>query len=131
MHLIGHGIDIVSVRRIERLLEDHPERFRARIYTQAELDYAAGKKAQPLHLSARFAAKEAVMKVLGHGFGTGVAFTDIEVIREPTGKPQILCHNHARTLADRMRIERWHLSLSHTDEHAIASVIACAGGEGD
>ena len=90
MHIVGHGIDLVEVSRIAELLERHGERFLERCFTAAERGYSdASVKRREEHLAARFAAKEAVLKALGTGWRDGIAWTDIEVVRRPSGQPLV------------------------------------------
>lgn len=128
MALVGHGVDLVEVARIARMLDEHGERFLARCFTQAEADYAASSARRVEHLAARFAAKEAVLKALGTGLVAGVSWTDIEVVRDDAGKPVLALTGQAARLAERLGARRWHLSLSHTSTHAIASAIATDEG---
>lgn len=129
MQIIGTGIDLVEVSRIGRMVENHGERFLNRCFTEAEQAYAnAGRKRRIEHYAARFACKEAVLKVLGTGWRHGIAWTDIEVIREPSGKPRLEISGRCLEIAEELGIEHWHISLSHTETHAIASAIGSGGG---
>jgi holo-[acyl-carrier protein] synthase len=84
MLIIGHGIDIVETARVAKMLDDHEERFLRRCFTRAEQDYVAANPVRRAeHLAGRFAAKEAILKVLGTGWSNGVAWTEAEVVREP------------------------------------------------
>lgn len=121
---IAHGVDLVEVARVAELLERHPQRARERVFTESELGYARGLKREMEHLAARFAAKEAVLKALGTGWSGGIAWTDVEVTRNASGAPGVALHNRAAQIADRRGVTEWLISLSHTDSHAIASVIA-------
>ena len=122
--IIGHGVDMVETARIERLLGDHPERFLERVFTPGEQRDSQSSKRQHEHLAARFAAKEAALKALGTGWSQGIGWTDIEVVRAENGKPTLRVSGRAAQIAEGMGIARWHVSLSHTAETAIASVIA-------
>ncbi|MFN0131571.1 MAG: holo-ACP synthase [Phycisphaerales bacterium] len=122
--MLAHGIDIVEVARIADMLNRHGERFLERCFTPDEVRQSAGRRRRHEHLAARFAAKEAAMKALGTGWSAAVAWTDIEVAAEPSGRPTLRLHRGAADLADRLGLHRWALSLSHTDSLAIASVIA-------
>src|SRR3954471_10312404 len=124
MRIIGHGIDLVEVSRILEMLERHAERFLERCFTEREARYAQTSKRRVEHLAARFAAKEAVLKALGTGLRDGMAWTDIEVVLQPSGQPTIEVRGKVGEAAYIMGIGAWALSLSHTDRHAIASVIA-------
>jgi len=127
MRIVGHGIDLVETARIAEVLGNHQERFLERVFTAAEQAYRADSRRRVEHLAARFAAKEAVMKALGTGLASGITWTEIEVQTEPTGAPGLRLHGRAAEVAAGLGITSWHLSLSHTDSHAIASVMACAG----
>ncbi len=125
MAIAGHGIDMVERARVAALLERHGERFLERCFTPAERAYAdANPRRRAEHLAARFGAKEAVLKALGTGWRAGIAWTDVEVTREPTGAPAIRLSGEASRVAARLGIHRWHVSLTHTREHAVASAIA-------
>lgn len=126
LHIVGHGIDIVEVSRIAELLDRHGERFLARCFTPDEVAYAHKRPKRTCeHLAARFAAKEAVVKVLGTGRRHGIAWNEIAVHRLPTGQPTVRLSGVAAEQADRRGIVRWHLSLSHVSSHATASAIGC------
>ena len=124
MRIIGHGVDIVEVARIAAMLEDHGERFLIRCFTPGERGYAQSRKRAAEHLAGRFAAKEAVLKALGTGWRSGIAWTDVEVHLLPSGQPELSLHRVAAEAARKAGISRWHLSISHTERHAVASVIA-------
>ncbi len=124
MQIIGHGIDIVETARVAKMLEDHGERFLRRCFTEDEQAYAADNPARRAeHLAGRFAAKEAVLKVLGTGWSNGIAWTDAEVVREVSGRPTVVLHGRCSELAGELGITGWHLSLSHTGAYATASAI--------
>jgi holo-[acyl-carrier protein] synthase len=117
------------VERIARMLDTHPERFRDRVFTPGEIAYCeASRKRSAEHFAARFAAKEAVLKALGTGWRDGIAWTDIEVRRNPAGAPSIWLSGEARRLAEARGITCWLLSISHTSSLAQASVIATGEG---
>ena len=124
MGIIGHGVDLVEVSRIAGMIERHAERFLARVFTPAEAAHSEGRKGRAEHLAGRFAAKEAVLKALGTGWANGIAWTDIEVVVLPTGAPTVRLSNHAAALAQKQGVKAWHLSISHTADHAMASAIA-------
>lgn len=122
--IVGHGVDIVAVERIERMVAEHGERFLTRVYTPHEQDYARGKARAGEHLAARFAAKEAAFKALGTGWRDGIAWTDVAVEHDPHGRPLLVVRGRAAEVARERGVSRWWLSLSHTEGSAIASVIA-------
>ena len=129
MTIFGHGIDLVDTPRIERLLGEHEQRFLDRVFTPGERDYAeSGGKLRVQRYAARFAAKEAVLKVLGTGWSGGIAWTDVEVVREPAGRPLVKLHGEAAAVAERLGVTGWHISLSHLEGHALASVIGVGEG---
>lgn len=123
MRIIGHGVDLVHVERIERMLHDHADRFLERCFTPDERAYCAPMKRSPEHYAARFAAKEAVLKALGKGLSDGIAWTDIEVRRAPEGSPSIHLTGRGAEVAKEQGVTQIFVSLSHTDEYATASVI--------
>jgi holo-[acyl-carrier protein] synthase len=123
--IVGHGIDLVEVERFARLLEQHAGRADHRLFTSAELDYAAANpRRRAEHLAARFAAKEAALKALGTGWSQGIAWTDVEVIREAAGRPELCVTGRAAGIAQEHGITRWHVSLTHVRGMAMASVLA-------
>ena len=128
--VISVGIDLVEVERIRAALED-PRigvRFRDRVYTDNEIAYCEKKQRGRFESYAgRFAAKEAVMKALGRGWGAQVRWLDIEVARASSGKPNILLHNKTEALAERLGIRNWALSITHTAQYGMAYVIAQDG----
>ena len=125
MHLIGTGIDLVDVKRIEHMIDEHGQRFLDRCFTSAEQAYAdSGTRSRAERYAARFAAKEAVLKVLGTGWRDGIAWTDIEVVREPSGKPVLSVTGRCAELASELGIRQWHVSLSHTASQAFATAQA-------
>src|ERR1700709_1357011 len=131
MPILGHGIDIVETARIAKLLEEHGTRFLDRVYTPGEQAYANhSQKRRIEHYAGRFAAKEAVLKVLGTGWRGGIAWTDIEVVKEPSGQPQVKLTGECARIARELGILRWHLSISHIETHATASAIGMRGEEG-
>jgi holo-[acyl-carrier protein] synthase len=128
MPIIGHGIDIVETSRIRQLVEEHGQRFLDRCYTPLEQAYCnRNTKRHIEHLSGRFAAKEAVLKVLGTGWRGGIAWTDIEIRAEPSGQPAVTLTGECLRIASAMGITQWHVSISHIQTHATASAIGLRG----
>ena len=121
--IVGTGIDIVEVPRVGEAIERFGERFLQRIFTDAERKYCDSKANRVERYAARFAAKEAAMKALGTGWNHGVRWRDIEVHRHPGKRPTILFHGVAAQFAAHLCASNIALSLSHTPEQAIASVI--------
>jgi holo-[acyl-carrier protein] synthase len=127
MPILGHGIDIVETGRIRELVERHGAHFLDRVFTKEEQEYAGrNPKRYYEHLAGRFAAKEAVLKVLGTGWRGGIAWTDVEVVRDPSGQPRIVLGGECARIAGEIGICRWHLSISHIETHATASAIGLA-----
>jgi holo-[acyl-carrier protein] synthase len=126
MRLIGHGIDLVEVERIRDAIDRHGERFLRRIYTPGEQAQAGDGPLRVQFFAGRFAAKEAVMKALGTGWARGVAWTDIDVRRLPSGKPELALSGRCRAIAEGLGIQNWELSITHTGNHAAASAVAVA-----
>ena len=124
MQVLGHGVDMIEIPRIARMVERHGFRFLERVYTQTEQAYCKDKKRMFEHLAARFAAKEAVLKALGTGWSAGIGWTDVEVVHEASGRPRIELHNAASREARERGISSVLISISHTDNAAIASAIA-------
>jgi holo-[acyl-carrier protein] synthase len=121
--IVGTGIDIIEVPRIARSIERFGERFLDRIFTPDEIRYCNSKHNRVERFAARFAAKEAAMKAIGTGLRRGVTWQDVQVGREPGGRPTILLTGEAAKFAAALGTKRAALSLSHTAEHAIAQVI--------
>ena len=125
--ILGHGIDLVEISRIGAMLDEHGARFLARCFTAAEQEYCRESDRRRVErLAVRFAAKEAVLKALGTGWRDGIAWTDIEVTREPSGRPGVRLAARAAEVAGSLGITGWQLSLTHTTTHAMASAIATA-----
>jgi holo-[acyl-carrier protein] synthase len=126
--IISTGVDLAEVERIQAALEDPRigRRFRDRVFTEKEIAYCEKKKLRGRYESyaGRFAAKEAVMKALGRGWGAKVRWLDIEVTRARSGKPDIVLHDKTAKLAEELGIRRWALSITHTKDHGLAFVIA-------
>jgi holo-[acyl-carrier protein] synthase len=125
MPIVGHGIDIVPTHRIAALLEEHGERFTERCFTPAELGYCRRQRKRLVeHLAGRFAAKEAILKALGTGWSGGIAWTDMEILPDPAGRPVLTLTGETARRAMALGIARWHISISHVEESAVASAIA-------
>lgn len=124
MKIIAHGIDLVDFGRIEKMLEKHPKRFLDRVFTPTEQADADSTKNRIEKLAGRFAAKEAVMKLVGTGWRDGIAWTDIEVVNNPLGQPIVTITGKVKELADEKGVEQITLSITHTSNFAIASAVA-------
>ena len=129
MRLLAHGIDMVECARLDEMIRRHGRRFLERVFTETELSYCLGRKREVEHLAGRFAAKEAVLKVLGTGWRKGINWTDIEVVNEPSGQPKVRLSGRCREVADQMQIAEILISITHISTHAVASAVAAGGGE--
>jgi len=121
--IVGTGIDIVEVPRIAAAVERFGERFLNRVFTAGEVRYCRSKQNAMERFAARFAAKEAGFKAIGTGWRHGVTWQDVEVGREPGGRPTIFYSGKGAEFAAKLGVRRASLSLSHTAEQAIAQVI--------
>ena len=121
--MLAVGVDMIEVARIERGIAKHGDRFYERFFTPQERDYCDGRFAS---LAGRFAIKEAVGKALGTGIGD-IKWTDVEVICDERGRPELTLHNKAKELATQKGLQEWAISLSHTETHAIGFAVATRG----
>ena len=121
--IAGIGVDIIEVRRIERLIERRGEKFLRRIFTPVEIEYCQARKQAGQHFAARFAVKEAVFKALGTGWAQGVSWRQVETVNETSGRPRTRLAGRARERADALGVRTVHVSISHSDEYAVAHVI--------
>jgi holo-[acyl-carrier protein] synthase len=121
--IVGSGIDLIEIERIQQTIDRYGQRFFDRIFTAAEQAYCLRKRNSAESFAARFAAKEAGAKALGTGMGQGVNWLEIEVVREPSGRPTIAFRGRAAKHALRLGVVHAALSLTHTRELAMASVV--------
>jgi holo-[acyl-carrier protein] synthase len=128
MSVIGHGIDLVEVAALRRWIEDPRDPLLPRCFTADELAEIGEGPDRIERLAGRFAAKEAVLKALGTGFGAGVAFKDVVVRRGPGGPPEVVLSGGAAQAARKLGATDWRLSISHAGGMAIASAIALGVG---
>lgn len=119
---LSSGIDLIEIKRIQKALERHGERFLERIYTPDEITSARGNAPE---LAARFAAKEATSKALGTGNGP-ISWKDMEILNKPSGQPILRLSGRAKAIAQAQGFETWTVSLTHTKEMA-AAVVVCVG----
>jgi holo-[acyl-carrier protein] synthase len=124
MKIIAHGIDLVDFDRIEQMLDRHEDRFCERVFTPRERADADKVKNRIEKLAGRFAAKEAVMKLVGSGWRGGVAWTDIEVVNNALGRPIVTLSGKLKELAEQQQIEQITMSITHTANFDIASAVA-------
>jgi holo-[acyl-carrier protein] synthase len=121
--IVGLGIDIAEVARVQAAIERHGETFLRRLYTTQEQEYCERFKNKYERYAGRFAAKEAAMKALGTGWSRGVRWVDVEVTREKGGRPTMRLAGEAAHIADRLGVKYISLSITHTADQAFAQVI--------
>jgi len=131
MEIVAHGIDLVDCPRIEQMIQRHGERFINRVFTDAEQAYAGKNKNEVEKLAGRFAAKEAVLKLVGTGWRGRIAWTDIEIINNAAGQPEVTLSGEVRKIADKLGIKHISVSITHTANFAIASAVALAQSNED
>ncbi|HTD44022.1 MAG TPA: holo-ACP synthase [Bryobacteraceae bacterium] len=121
--IVGSGVDLCEVPRIESAIARHGKRFIERIFTEREIAYAESKANRYERYAARFAAKEAGMKALGTGWNGGIAWRDFEVANLSSGRPTLRLHGKAAEIAEKLGVRNVALSLTHTAAQALAMVI--------
>jgi len=124
MNIIGHGIDLVAVEELQRWIEDPRDPLVPRCFVKTELDEIGNGEDRIQTLAGRFAAKEAVLKALGTGFGAGVALSDVVIHRPPGAPPEVRLLRGAAKVASDRGVTSWRLSISHSAGLAIASALA-------
>lgn len=124
--MVSVGVDIVEIERIALALERWGERFLRRVYTEAEIAFCRGRTPE---LAARFAAKEAISKALGTGLN-GIHWREMEVLPDHLGKPLVRLHGRAAARAEHLGLDEFAVSLSHSKEYAVATVVAVGDGAG-
>jgi holo-[acyl-carrier protein] synthase len=122
--MLSVGVDIVEVERIGSVVSRWGGRFLNRVYTEAELALCSGRVPE---LAARFAGKEAISKALGTGL-VGISWREMEVLSDARGKPLVRLRGRAASRAERMGLRQFAISLSHSRDYAVASVVAGGGG---
>ena len=126
MEIVAHGIDLVDCPRVERMIDEHGERFIDRVFTASEQAYARSSRNEVEKFSGRFAAKEAILKLIGTGWRGKIAWTDIEVVNNSAGQPVVSLDGEVAKIAGRLGIEHISVSITHTANFAIASAVALA-----
>jgi holo-[acyl-carrier protein] synthase len=121
--IVGLGVDITEVDRIEAAIERRGRHFLERLFTPAEIAYCETHRHRAERFAGRFAAKEAAMKALGTGWARGVRWVDIEVVREPGGKPTLKLSGAACAIANSLGVKNIALTITHTGNTAMALVI--------
>jgi holo-[acyl-carrier protein] synthase len=125
MQIIGLGTDIVEIARVKAVMARFDLRFRERVYTAGELALGEVKSNAMSYFSGRWAAKEAAAKALGCGIGENCSFTDIEILNDENGRPQLTLSGAAAKLAEKLGATSIKLSISHETSYAVATVIIC------
>lgn len=123
MTFVAHGIDLIECERIAHILRDHPERFLDRILTPAERAYCLRNKNPVPHIAGRFAAKEAILKVLGTGWRGQISWTDIEILNDEAGQPHATLKGPTAEIARQKGVARIIVSITHTENYGAASAI--------
>ena len=126
MGILAHGIDLVDFPRIEEMIQQHGERFINRIFTADEQAYAEKNRNRVEKYAGRFAAKESILKLIGTGWRGKIAWTDIEVLNNSSGQPQVTLDGEVKKIADKLGIGHISLSITHTANFAMASAVALA-----
>ena len=121
--IIGIGTDIVEIERIRQMIERHGDHFLNRCFTTSEIEYASRNRDSAVRYAGRWAAKEAVVKVLGTGFVQGITFHDIEVVSLHTGQPTVKLSGEALQISQQLKIVEIKLTISHAREYATATAI--------
>jgi len=121
--IVGLGVDIAEVNRIEAAVTRHGRPFLERVFTPSEIAYCERHRNRFERYAGRFAAKEAAMKALGTGWSNGVRWVDIEVTRLASGQPTLTLHGATRQHAERLGVRRASLSITHSGNTALAQVI--------
>ncbi|HZK24570.1 MAG TPA: holo-ACP synthase [Oscillospiraceae bacterium] len=119
------GVDIIEIERVARAYRRRPQLFLQRFFTAQEQEQLAARSYGARHLAARFAAKEAVFKLLGCGLGS-IAWTDVEIISLPSGQPTVCLRGRAKLRAAKLSLHSIALSLSHSRNYAVAQAVALA-----
>jgi holo-[acyl-carrier protein] synthase len=121
--IVGIGVDLVEIDRVESLLTRHPGRGEERLYTAGEVAYCRGHRSPAESFAARFAAKEALFKALGTGWGAGTSWREVEVLIGDRGAPRMRLHGETARLVAARGVQHVHVTLTHTQGLACAVVI--------
>ncbi len=124
MDIIGHGVDVVDVDFFRRLDEDYQSAALRAYFRPSEIEHAGDGRHRHERLAGQFAAKEAVFKAMGTEWIDGMVWTDIEIVSLPSGAPAVALHAKCAEIAEQRGVANWLLSISHTEQVAVASAIA-------
>ena len=119
--ILGIGTDILEIERFKQVLDEHGQKFLDKLFSQKEQEYCKKFADPTARYTVRFCAKEAVVKSLGRGFGKEIAFHDIEILNDASGKPTVLLSPKA---SNHFGNPTFHITLSHSKHYATATVIA-------
>ncbi len=120
--IIGTGIDIIEVSRIKKALDMWGDKFLSRVFTKRELSYASKKRFSHENLAARFACKESVLKAFGDT-RVGIRLKNIEILNDSKGKPEVILHREAKEFADKNKLDKIIVSMSHTANYAVSNAV--------
>ena len=120
--ILGIGVDLTPVSRMQRAFDAHPDRLEARLFTDAERAYCRNKAQAAQHFAARFAAKEALLKALH--VPEGLRWHELEVVNDGDGAPAFRLTGNAAAAAQKLGVNKVHLSITHADDSAMAFVVA-------
>jgi len=123
VNVVSQGVDLIENRRLGEVLKRHPDRFLDRVLTETERAYVRRMRDPLPHIAGRFAAKEAVFKVLGTGWRGGIAWTDVEITNNSSGQPSVKLSGECEQIARRRKIATILVSISHTRQYAAATAI--------
>src|ERR1700738_5339983 len=123
MSVLGIGVDLVECSRIQHSLDRFGEKFLRRVFTDGEIEYSMSMKFPARHLAARFAGKEAVAKAFGTGIGKAMGWRNIDIKKRPSGEPFLVFSGPAQELAKQRGVTSALITLSHTEQHATATVV--------
>lgn len=126
MTIVAQGIDLVECERIQGIWQRHEERFLDRLLTPAEAAYVQRYKNAVPSVAGRFAAKEAILKVLGTGWRGKIAWRDMEILNDRAGQPLVTLTGECKRVADGLGISRILVSITHTEHYAAATAIGLA-----
>ncbi len=121
--ILGTGVDVVEIERLRKVIERQKDRFLSRVFTPEEQRFCNAHRDPAPHYAARFAAKEAVFKALGTGWAKGVTWLDVEVQRAGQEAPKLLIKGEALKISESLGAQKFHLSLSHSENWAVATAI--------
>jgi holo-[acyl-carrier protein] synthase len=123
MEIFGIGIDVIEVERIEKAIDESGDRFLDRVFTADERSYCNKQTRPVIHFAARWAAKEAVAKALGTGIGESLSWQDMEIVRLPSGEPEMTLRGGGQLFVEEHGITQIKISLTHARNYAAANAV--------